>query len=129
MAAPVVGPSDVPSQDQTAHVPITVAQSELFGQTTLSAIFASARSPAVTNAAMAEITAALSRIQELPAGTPPDFTEASQSQVLGAHLNAVTSVWADLIALGFSLLVGIGAGVYPTARAARLTPIQALHHE
>ena len=217
IAAPI-GQSGVSSQDETAYVPITIAQSELFGQTTLSAVFASARSPALMNVAMAEITAALSRIQELSPGAPPDFTVASQSQVLGAlsaisatltlflgsvaaislivggigimnimlvsvtertreigvrkavgarrrdilgqflleavmlagvggvlgvivgialtrlggrvlHVVAHTSVQAVVLALGFSLVVGIGFGIYPAVRAARLMPMQALRHE
>jgi putative ABC transport system permease protein len=41
----------------------------------------------------------------------------------------VISPWATLLALGVSLLIGIVAGVYPAARAARLAPIDALRNE
>ena len=45
------------------------------------------------------------------------------------HWPLVLQPWVAVAALGFSAVVGVGFGLYPARRAARLDPIEALRFE
>jgi putative ABC transport system permease protein len=55
----------------------------------------------------------------------------SLGKLVGAvsPLPSAVPIWAILLGLGFSSLVGMFFGIYPATKAARLDPIVALHHE
>jgi len=42
---------------------------------------------------------------------------------------SVIPLWLTLFALGFSILIGVVAGLYPADRAVRLSPISAIRNE
>jgi putative ABC transport system permease protein len=46
-----------------------------------------------------------------------------------SDIQTALSWWAIMIAFGFSVIIGMAAGVYPAFRAALLDPIEALRHE
>ena len=50
-------------------------------------------------------------------------------RVANAPLHAWLSPSTVVIAIGASVVVGIVFGLYPAMRAARLSPIDAIHHE
>jgi putative ABC transport system permease protein len=46
-----------------------------------------------------------------------------------AGWSTVVTAWSVLLAFGVSMAVGIGSGLYPAVRAAKLNPIDALRWE
>jgi putative ABC transport system permease protein len=52
----------------------------------------------------------------------------SRFQFSGITIHAVVSPDIIILAVSVSLLIGLGSGIYPAMRAARLNPIDALHY-
>jgi putative ABC transport system permease protein len=49
--------------------------------------------------------------------------------VANAPIQAWLSASTVLVAIGASVIVGVAFGLYPAMRAAKLSPIEAIHHE
>jgi putative ABC transport system permease protein len=53
----------------------------------------------------------------------------SQIDISGVNINALVTPDIVGLAVGVSLMIGIASGLYPSMRAARLNPIDALHYQ
>ena len=49
--------------------------------------------------------------------------------VTGGHIPTQISLWPSTASLAVSVVVGVLSGLYPSWRAGRLDPIEALRHE
>lgn len=58
-----------------------------------------------------------------------DFINRGMPPGEGANSLSVIPPWLALFALGFSILIGVVAGLYPANRAVRLSPISAIRNE
>jgi len=98
-------------QDKMVSVPITTAQSKLYGFDYVSLILAKAKNKDVMDGASEEIIKILQRQHKIRPGEPNDFTVQNQTQILDT-LSIVTTVFTITISsiAGISLLVG-GIGI------------------
>jgi putative ABC transport system permease protein len=103
--------SSGPDEDDMALVPITTAQAELTGSTTVSSIYLEASSQSTMGAAYYEATDELLQLHGINNPTDADFTITSQTS-LDSTLSSVDNTLTILLAgiAGISLLVG-GIGV------------------
>ncbi|MGC8626648.1 MAG: ABC transporter permease, partial [Acidimicrobiales bacterium] len=105
------GSSSSTNEDDLAVVPITTAQDELFGSSTVSAIYLEAASRSTMGAAYEEATDELLALHGITNPSEADFTITTQSSLLATATsvdNTLTVLLAGIAAI--SLLVG-GIGV------------------
>ena len=99
------------NQDNQVAIPITTAQSELFGNIGYSSIILQAQSASVISNATAEVENTLMRVQGITNINQANFNITNQTQIL-TTLNSITGTFTLLLGgiAGISLIVG-GIGI------------------
>ncbi len=99
------------NQDNQVAIPISTAQSELFGNVGYSSITLQASSASVMNEATAEVENTLMRVQGITNVNQANFNITNQTQIL-TTLNTITGTFTLLLGgiAGISLIVG-GIGI------------------